>query len=120
MSALWLMAVVLTFQWDVPNCVGGMMLVQGTPVPANQPKSDVQLRVVKQGAAMPAGSCSTTYDVPVGSYVFAIWGGQHPTTGVMQETNRCAVVVYPDNPWTTDCPGSGGTRPKTPVNFKVQ
>ena len=117
MSALLLMAVVLTFQWDVPNCVGGMMLVQGTPVPASQPKSEVRLSVVK---IMPAGSCSTTYTVPTGNYVFAIWGGQHPTTGVMQETNRCRVTVFPEQPWTTDCPGTGGTRPKTPVNFNVQ
>ena len=114
MSALWLMAVVLTFQWDSQGCTAGMMLVQGTPVPASQPKSEVRLSVVKN---LPAG-CATTYTVPNGDYIFAIWAGQHPTTGVMLESNRCRVTVYPDKPWTTDCPGLGGN-PKTPINFKV-
>lgn len=118
MTPIWLMVIVLTFQWD--NCAGETMLAQGVRVPASQPKSEVRLSAVKQGAAMPAGSCSTTYDVPVGGYVFAIWGGQHQTTGAMLETNRCIVTVFPDKPWTTDCMGTTTPRPKIPGNLRIQ
>lgn len=104
MTVLYLLAVLVTLRWDAPNCPGGLMVAQGTPVPANQPKASVQLRVVKQGAQMPAGQCSTQLDLQSGSYVLAVWGGQNPTTGVMQETNRCSVVVSPSSTWTTDCP----------------
>ena len=109
----------LTFQWEATGCPGGLMLVQGTPVPASQPKSEVQLRVVKQGSQMPAGFCATTLDVGPGSYVFALWAGQSPTPpNYMIESNRCAAVVYSDQPFTTDCPGSVNSGIKPPVNFR--
>jgi hypothetical protein len=95
------------------------MLVQGSPVPDSQPKSEVQLRVVKQGSQMPIGSCTTTLDVPAGSYVFALWAGQSPTPpNYMIESNRCAVVIFPDGTKTTDCPSSVPTGIKPPTNFR--
>lgn len=117
-TVLALLAVLVTLKWDATGCPGGFMVAQGTPLPG-QTKSQVMLRVVKQGSQMPAGQCSTQLDLPNGSYVLALWSGQSPTTGIMQETNRCSVSVYPDKPWTTDCPDTITPVPSPPQNLRI-
>lgn len=112
MEILMLLGVVLTLQWG-PPCGGNLM--QGTPVPATEPKAQVRISFVK---TVPTTVCTTTVDLGPGSYVLALWFGQHPVTSVMQESNRVGVIVKPDGTWTTDSPYVP-TTPPIPTNLRI-
>ena len=108
-GAILFLATTITLQWGTP-CGGD--LAQGSPVPSSQPKAQVQLHIVKNTN----GSCQTTVDVGPGSYVFAIWFGQSPTTGVLQESNRVGAVVSPTGVVTPD----HGPLPSPPTGLRIQ
>lgn len=118
---LWLIAMILTLKWDAAGCPGGYMVAVGSPVPADQPKAEVWLKVVKQGAEMPAGSCQTSIDLAPGKWIVALWAGQSPTPpNAMVESNRCTAIVYPDTtPFFTDCPDTIAPGIAAPTNLRM-
>lgn len=110
---LWL-GVVLTLQWG-PPCGG--WLVQGTPVPVTQPKSQVDLKYIKDTV----GTCTTTVSVDSGNYVFALSYGQQATAVPAYSvvySNRILVYVYSDGTVWSD---SQATPPPvvSPTNLRI-
>jgi len=113
---LWLLAITLIISWESEGCPAGYLLMQGTPVPEPSAGYKEVLSVVKQ---LPEG-CSTTVEVPPGSYIFALQVQDVETGELGEESDRCSVVVNPDNETiNTNCPDEVPSSLPIPVFLRV-